>query len=84
MFRRAPELPALIKGPLPGARRALKGLPQMGEGDQHRMLLFAAEHPVLPVDAPLSRVAQRLGYGKAGAKLPEDGAIEFATPSPMS
>ena len=28
------------------------------------MLLFAADHPVLPVDAPVSRVARRLGYGQ--------------------
>ena len=46
------------------ARRALKGLPQMGEGGAYRMLLFAADHPVLPVDARLSRVAKRLGYGE--------------------
>src|ERR1019366_6954948 len=29
MFRRAPDLPAAIRGPLLTARRALKGLPQM-------------------------------------------------------
>jgi endonuclease III len=63
MFRRAPELPATIRGPLPAARRALKGLPQMGEAGACRMLLFAADHPLLPVDARVSRVARRLGYG---------------------
>ena len=62
-FRRRPDLPDVIRGPLVGARRALKGLPQMGEGGAHRMLLFAADHPVLPVDLPTSRVARRLGYG---------------------
>ncbi len=67
VFRRAPDLPAMIRGPLPGARRALKGLPQMGEGGAYRMLLFAAGHPVLPVDARVSRVARRLGYGEAQA-----------------
>ena len=30
------------------------------------MLLFAANHRVLPVDAGVSRVARRLGYGQAG------------------
>ena len=65
MFRRAPDLPAVIRGPLAGARRALKGLPQMGDGGAYRMLLFAAGHPVLPVDARVSRVARRLGYGDA-------------------
>jgi endonuclease-3 len=63
MFRRAPKLPDVIRGPIVPARRALKGLPQMGEGGAYRMLLFAADHPVLPVDARVSRVARRLGYG---------------------
>jgi len=64
MFRRAPKLPAIIRGPVTSARRALKGLPQMGEGGAYRMLLFAADQPVLPVDARVSRVARRLGYGE--------------------
>ena len=63
VFRRSPKLPAVIRGPLPAARRALKGLPRMGEGGAYRMLLFAAGHRVLPVDARVSRVACRLGYG---------------------
>lgn len=69
-FRRIPDLPAVIRGPLPAARRALKGLPQMGEGGAYRMLLFAAEHAVLPVDARVSRVARRLGYGEEKADFP--------------
>lgn len=64
MFRRQPNLPALIRGPLPAARRALKELPQMGEGGAYRMLLFAADHPIMPVDARVSRVARRLEYGE--------------------
>ena len=67
MFRRTPRLPSIIRGPLPAARRALKGLPQMGEAGAYRMLLFAADHPVLPVDARVSRVARRLGYGDTEA-----------------
>jgi endonuclease-3 len=67
MFRRSPNLTAVIRGPLPVARRALKGMPQMGEGGAYRMLLFAGDHPVLPVDARVSRVARRLGYGDARA-----------------
>ena len=67
LFRRSPKLPAVIRGPLPAARRALKGLPQMGEGGAYRMLLFAAGHQVLPVDARVSRVARRLGYGDTHA-----------------
>jgi endonuclease-3 len=65
IFRRSPGLPSVIRGPLPAARRALQGLPQMGEGGAYRMLLFTAGHAVLPVDAKISRVARRLGYGEA-------------------
>jgi len=64
IFRRNPKLPATIRGPLPAARKALKGMPQMGEGGAYRMLLFAADHCVMPVDARGSRVATRLGYGE--------------------
>src|SRR5262249_48300466 len=42
IFRRTPALASRIRGPLAEARRALKGLPQMGEGGAYRMLLFAA------------------------------------------
>ena len=65
IFRNRPDLPKVIRGPLPAARKALKGIPQMGEGGAYRMLLFAADHPVLPVDARVTRVALRLGYGAA-------------------
>src|SRR5205807_2245789 len=63
LFRRTPTLKAIINGPLPAARRALKPFPTLGEGGAHRMLLFAADHAVLPVDARVSRVGRRLGYG---------------------
>ena len=66
-FRRSPDLPRIIKGPLVSARRALKLLPQMGEGGAYQMLLFAADRAVLPVDARVSRVARRLGYGESHA-----------------
>ena len=65
LFRRSPGLLATMRGPLVAARRALKPLPQLGEAGAHRMLLFAGDHPVLPVDAGVSRVARRLGYGHA-------------------
>jgi len=64
IFRRNPGLARTIRGPLQAARRALKGLPQMGEGGAYRMLLFAADHPILPVDARVARAATRLGYGE--------------------
>jgi endonuclease-3 len=66
VFRRAPTLPAIIRGPMLAARRALKPLPQLGEAGAHRMLLFAADHAILPIDARVARVARRLGYGDDG------------------
>lgn len=66
-FKRAPDLPKVIRGPLAGALRALKGMPRMDEAGTYRMLLFAADRPVLPVDWSISRVARRLGYGTAHA-----------------
>jgi endonuclease-3 len=69
LFRRSPDLPKTIRGPLPAARRALKPFPQLGETGAHRMLLFAAEHPILPVDARVSRVGGRLGYGEPHAEF---------------
>jgi endonuclease-3 len=63
LFRRSPTLPAIIRGPLPAARRALRPFPQLGEAGAQKMLLFAADHPVLPVDARVNRVGLRLGYG---------------------
>ena len=65
LFRRSPTLAKTIRGPLPAARRALKPLPQLGETGAHRMLLFAADQLILPVDARVSRVARRLGYGES-------------------
>jgi endonuclease-3 len=65
LFRRLPELPATIRGPLAPARRALKPFPQLGETGAHRMLLFAADQVILPVDSRINRVGQRLGYGEA-------------------
>jgi endonuclease-3 len=65
LFRRSPDLPATIRGPLAPARRALKPFPQLGETGAHRMLLFAADQVILPVDSRINRVGQRLGYGDA-------------------
>jgi endonuclease III len=70
LFRRNPDLPSIIRGPLVAARRSLNGLPQMGEGGAYRMLLFAADHPILPVDARVARTATRLGYGELHAEFP--------------
>jgi len=65
-FRRHPDLPAALRGPLTSARRAIGPLPPIGEGFAQRMLLFAGDHGVLPMDAGTIRVGVRLGYGPAG------------------
>lgn len=69
LFRRIPGLSSAIKGPMRTARRALKPLPQPDEGGARRMLLFAADHPGMPVDTRVARVARRLGYGTSSADL---------------
>ncbi|MDE3156869.1 MAG: hypothetical protein KGN76_17350 [Acidobacteriota bacterium] len=67
VFRRAPDLPRVLTGPLAAARRALKPLPRLGDTGPHRMLLFSGGHLVLPVDAPACRTGLRLGYGRPAA-----------------
>jgi endonuclease-3 len=69
VFRRSPRLAAIIRGPLLAARRALKPLPQLGDAGAHRMLLFTADHAVLPADARVTRVGRRLGYGDSYAEF---------------
>ena len=71
IFRRNPSLPKIVRGPLQAARRVLKGLPQMGEGGAYRMLLFAADHPILPVDLRVARTATRLGFGETQKDFPK-------------
>jgi endonuclease III len=67
IFRRSPDLPDRIRSSVATGLKAVKPLPQMsGDGGAYRMLLFAADHAVLPVDARLARTALRLGYGEVG------------------
>jgi endonuclease-3 len=82
LFRRTPDLPAVITGPLPAARRALKPLPTLGEGGAQRMLLFAAGHAVLPIDARVNRVGRRLGYGRADADFRRESRSVQAAMTP--
>ena len=68
LFRRHPDLPKTLKGEVPAALKALKRVPGLG-GDSmaYRMLLFAGDQRVLPVNAGVSRAALRLGYGEAAS-----------------
>ena len=69
LFRRHPDLTVRIAGPLLSARRTLRALPQLGVAGAQRMLLFAVDHPLIPADAHLMRVALRLGFGSATPHL---------------
>jgi len=70
-FRRAPDLPRRIRGPLRDAWRALRALPYMTPDAACRMRLFAAGQRVLPVDARVTRVVTRLGIvDAAGSRRP--------------
>jgi endonuclease III len=66
LFRRSPRLPAMIKGSIRGAHRALKAFPQLGGDGVRRMLLFAGGHAVWPRDAHVGRVCRRLEPSAAG------------------
>jgi endonuclease III len=66
-FRERPDFPSAIRAPFPAALKSLKGLTQMGgDSGAYRVLLFAGDHPVLPVSASVDRTARRLGYGVPG------------------
>jgi endonuclease III len=72
VFQRHPTLPVAIKGAVPEAQQALSTLPQMSDGGADRMLLFAGDHLVFPLDAGVGRVVRRLGYDEAPeSELPE-------------
>jgi endonuclease III len=71
VFRRKPDFADVLRGPLSPARRALRQLPILGRAGAHRMLLFVAGRPVLPIDARVHRVATRLGYGERHPDFPK-------------
>src|SRR5262249_51057095 len=67
VFRKHSDICTVVKGPMPAALKALKSLTAMGgDAGAYRMLLFAGDHPVLPVNAGVERTARRLGYGRSG------------------
>jgi endonuclease III len=73
VFRRHRALPGAIRGSLAAARRSLRVLTQLDAAGAHRMLLFAGDHAIVPVDAGVRRVALRLGYGQPGKVLSARG-----------
>lgn len=63
IFRRQPEAGQHVRGRLGIARRFVHELPGLGRTGARRVLLFAGNHPVVPADAEITRVALRLQYG---------------------
>jgi endonuclease-3 len=66
VFRRKRNLDQVLHGPIVAARRALSWLGPLNPAVSGWMLLFAGDHPVLPLDGRMCRVAWRLGWGEAG------------------
>ncbi len=66
VFRRNPRLPNQLRAPLEEATKAVALLPHLSTASGQWMLLFAGDHPVVPADPRLARVALRIGYGEAG------------------
>jgi len=60
-FRRQPDLPSIVRGPLRGARRALQTLPRLADASVTRLLLFGGNHSVMPIDRDAVRLCVRLG-----------------------
>jgi endonuclease III len=55
------NLAAAIRGPLDGAKRALKAFPSIGEPGAEKILLFCGKYPFLAPDSNGLRVLVRLG-----------------------
>jgi endonuclease III len=64
VFRRHPRLGDQLRLPLAEATQAIGLLPHLSTASGQWMLLFAGDHPVVPADPRLIRVALRLGYGE--------------------
>jgi endonuclease III len=56
------DLSAAIRGPLDGAKRALRAFPGIGEPGAEKILLFCGKYPFLAPDSNGLRVLVRLGF----------------------
>jgi endonuclease III len=56
------DLAAIVRGPLPAARRALRAYPGIGEPGAEKILLFAGREASLAPDSNGLRVLARLGF----------------------
>src|SRR5262249_3459413 len=58
------DLDAVLKWPLPKARKALRKFPGIGEPGAEKILLFTRTQPVLALESNGLRVLLRVGYGE--------------------
>lgn len=58
------DLRAILKLPLPGAIRALKKFPSIGEPGAEKILLFTGTYPLLGLESNALRLLLRLGFGQ--------------------
>jgi endonuclease III len=61
VFRRQRDFDDRLQRTLRTACLALRDLPHLSEAGAARVLLFASPHPLIPVDAGMTRLAVRLG-----------------------
>lgn len=60
------DLRAVVKQPLPEARKSLKLFPGIGDPGAEKILLFSGAHPILALDSHGLRVMTRVGFGREG------------------
>ncbi|HTO76957.1 MAG TPA: DUF1801 domain-containing protein [Thermoanaerobaculia bacterium] len=58
------DLAAVVRGPLPAAKRALRAYPGIGEPGAEKILLFAGRDALLAPDSNGLRVLARLGFAR--------------------
>ena len=62
LFRRSSRLAFGLPETLLTSRRTLSAFPHLGRSGVHRLLLFAGDYPVFPIDASIERLFLRLGF----------------------
>ncbi len=58
------DLRAVLKKPLPQAKKALKRFPSIGDPGAEKILLFTRSHPVMALDSNGLRVLSRVGFAE--------------------
>ena len=58
------DLAAVVRRPLPAAKKALKKFPSIGDPGAEKILLFSKACPILALDSNGLRVLLRIGFGR--------------------